>query len=54
MNIYILFFSLLQPDQREIKIRFVFQFTSTPENERILYLQVMLNNINFAHTLHLY
>ena len=39
------FFSPLQPDQREMKIRSVFQFTTTPENDRILYLQVMLSNI---------
>ena len=40
---YTLLFSPLKPDQMEFRDRVVFQFTSTPENERILYLQVKFN-----------
>lgn len=40
---YTLLFSPLKPDKMEFRVRVVFQFTSTPGNERILYLQVKLN-----------
>ena len=40
---YTLLFPPLKPDQMEFRVRVVFQFTSTPENERILHLQVKLN-----------